>query len=145
VVISPVHIDKIEDIAGTRPVDEVPDSPSQNERETDASQPLLRGELGRIHADADERHNRHPDEQWRLERKVDPVQYAERCAGIADMRQIEEPRHDPGACVKREGGAHKHLGELIDQHDKPGKPQIPNPGSQWEHWHLGYRDGMLMS
>ena len=70
---------------------------ADDERQADARHELMVRQAGRVHADADERRRRDDRDHDGLEREVDGVQDAERRAGVAHVREVEEARDDRDA------------------------------------------------
>ena len=89
-------------------------------------------QAGRVHADTDQRRRGDERDDGGLERKIDRVQDAERGAGVAHVREIDQTRDDRHALVQRQAGADHRLGRLIDEDDgdrqKDFEPARPRPG-----------------
>src|SRR5437868_4875832 len=74
----PVHIDKIDDVAGQRAIDEVADRASENQRQAEPRDALLTRQGQRVAADGDERDEGNTYHDDRLEPELQVVQHPER-------------------------------------------------------------------
>ena len=92
---APVHVDEVDDVAGDGAVDQVADRAAEDQRQAEARQPLVEAELRRVGRDGDERQRRdRRSSRAVLNGKSARVQQAERRAGVADVRQVEEARDE---------------------------------------------------
>ena len=86
-------------------------------------------QAGRINRDANQRRRRHDRNHHRLVRKIDGVQDAERRAGISDVREVQQPRDDRRALVKRQRAPDDRFRQLIQRDDHQRQPDFDPAGA----------------
>ena len=87
---APVDVDEVEHVTGMKPVDQVAKRAAEDQRQADPGGPLVRIEMARVVGDAEERQQPQPRRHQPPILGVQIVEQAERDAGIAHVREIDQ-------------------------------------------------------
>ena len=118
---APVYVDEVDHVAGRDAIDQVAGGSAAYQRETDPCQPFVGAGLRGEPEDARQRDQRNDGHQQRLERDVGRVEQAERRAGVADVREVEQSGHDLHAVVQRQPQPHERLAGLVERDHHRGE------------------------